>query len=388
MKRSLLLAGAGLANTLIALRVHQRDPATRITMVESASAPLGNHTWSFHHGDLTAKQHAFMQPMVVHRWPAQQVRFPTYRRAWPAAYLSTTSESVAAELARHPGIKTICDCKVSKIEPNALHTADGSRQVGTACIDGRGPRHAEGLVLGFQKFLGREVRTAAPHGLEAPVIMDATVDQADGYRFVYVLPFDSHRLLIEDTYYSDAGELARPELIERIDRYAAEHGWTLAETLREEQGVLPILLGGEFDRFWPETGSVARSGLNAALFHPTTGYSLPQALALADRIADAWPLDGAALARLTRAHALNFWQRTGFYRLLNRMLFRAGQPELRYRVMARFFRLNTHLITNFYAASLTLPQRLRVITGKPPVPFFKALALVDEQAFLEREWNC
>ena len=106
--------------------------------------------------------------------------------------------------------------------------------------------------------------------------MDATVPQRDGFRFVYVLPFAPDRLLIEDTYYSDRLELDVAATRELVAPICRPQGWTIAEVLREETGVLPIALGGDIEAFWAEAAGVPRSGLRAALFHPTTGYSLPR----------------------------------------------------------------------------------------------------------------
>ena len=39
--------------------------------------------------------------------------------------------------------------------------------------------------------------------------MDATVEQQDGYRFVYCLPFTSTSVFVEDTYYQDTPMLDR-----------------------------------------------------------------------------------------------------------------------------------------------------------------------------------
>ncbi|MDT8439724.1 MAG: lycopene beta-cyclase CrtY [Wenzhouxiangellaceae bacterium] len=383
--KTLLLAGAGLANALIALRLAERHPGTRIVLLEAGPAAGGEHTWSFHAGDLSADQHRFVADMVVRRWPGQQVRFPTHARRLDSAYLSMTTASLAARLSAEPAIELRCNAPVTAMTADAVTLADGARLTGTAVIDGRGPRAAEGVVLGFQKFVGRVLETDVPHGLELPVIMDATVDQHDGYRFVYVLPFGERELLIEDTCYSDGQALPESVFEQRITDYAQMQGWTPLRTIRREHGVLPILLAGDFERFWPAGETVARAGLHAGLFHPTTGYSLPQAMALADAIASAWPLDGPALARLTRAHACNFWRRTAFFRLLNRMLFRAGRPEHRYRVLERFYRLEETLITRFYAASLTLADQARLLIGKPPVPVRDAMKVLRESTFLQRE---
>jgi lycopene beta-cyclase len=93
---------------------------------------------------------------------------------------------------------------------------------------------------------------------------------------VYVLPLDPQRVLVEDTRYSDGPLLDRDALRARVHEYIASQGWRVRECLREEQGVLPIALAGDIDAFWQHSGGdVPRSGLRAALFHPTTGYSLP-----------------------------------------------------------------------------------------------------------------
>jgi len=381
----LLLAGGGLANCLVALRVAERQPESRIAIVEAGPAVGGNHTWSFHDGDLAPAQHAFLEPLVKHAWSRQQVRFPRLLRELQAGYFSITSDALRRHVADQPGIEIHTDTPVIAIGPEFVKTATGHGLSATAVLDGRGPESAEGMVLGFQKFLGREIRTLAPHGVACPVIMDATVSQADGYRFIYLLPFDETTLLIEDTRYSDGAELSDDELTSAIDDYAADHGWDIEQTLRTERGVLPILMAGDFDRFWPAADPVARAGLRAGLFHPTTGYSLPQAMALADAVAANWPMDGPTLAAFTRRFSEKFWAQTRFFRLLNRMLFRAGHPDQRYKVLERFYGLSEDIITNFYAAELTLVQKARILIGKPPVPVTEAIPLVREDSFMRRE---
>lgn len=382
----LVLAGGGLANCLVALRIRARHPDTHVTIVEAGDRPGGNHTWSFHAGDLGGDQRRLVEPMVRYRWPAQRVVFPRYERRLACGYASIPSDALAEHVESQAGLRMEMGRRVTAIRPDSVLTDAGDTIEGTAVLDGRGPDSSDGMILGFQKFVGREVVTERPHGVELPVIMDASVSQADGYRFVYVLPFDQRRLLIEDTRYSDGAELSRADLVQAIDEYADASGWRIAETLREEDGVLPILLAGDFERFWPaDPDAPARAGLRAGLFHPTTGYSLPQAVALADAVAAHWPMDGRQLARFTREFARAFWARTGLFRLLNRMLFWAGRPEGRYRVMQRFYRLSEPLITNFYAGRLTLAQKTRILVGKPPVPFFNALRLVPERPYLPKE---
>src|SRR3546814_5290392 len=70
---------------------------------------------------------------------------------------------------------------------------------------------------------------------------------------------------------------------------------------------------------------------------------------------------------------LKLWRERGFYRLLDRMLFRAARPDQRYRILQRFYALDERLIERFYAARSSGYDRLRILTGKPPVPVMAAL---------------
>jgi lycopene beta-cyclase len=204
--------------------------------------------------------------------------------------------------------------------------------------------------------------------------MDATVPQADGFRVLYTLPFGERRLLVEDTRYSDTPGFHRDALRGAIGAYASSQGWRVAAVEEEEEGSLPIVLGGDLEAFWDSgVRGVARSGMRAALFHPTTGYSLPEAVRLADAIARSADLRGPALYALTRGRSREAWRRGRFFRLLNRMLYRAAKPEERYRVLEHFYRLPEPLVGRFYAGRPTWGDKLRVLSGRPPVPVGRAL---------------
>ena len=246
---------------------------------------------------------------------------------------------------------------------------------------GRGALAEQPLALGFQKFYGLELEMRRPHGLDHPIIMDATVEQLDGYRFVYSLPLSPTRLLIEDTYYSDTPELEPQMLVGGIHAYAQAQGWDVGATVRAETAVLPITLAGDFDAHWRSMGmELPRSGLRAWLFHATTGYSLPYAVRLADAIADHPDLTSASVARLIHAMSRQAWERQAMFRMLNRMLFIAATPADRVRVLERFYTLPQPLIERFYGAQLTAADKARILVGRPPVPIGRALMALPPSA--------
>lgn len=373
MDYDLILAGGGLANGLIAWRLRQQRPALRVLCLEAQERLGGNHTWSFHDADLTEAQQRWLQPLVVQRWPSYQVHFPQRSRLMPSGYASITGERFAEVITPALGDSLRLGAHIENLGADHVELAGGERIETKAVIDGRGVRTSRHLVLGQQAFVGQLLRLKRPHGLAAPIIMDACVPQGDGYRFVYVLPFSADTLLIEDTHYVDQQRLSTEQLREHIARYACQHGWQIAECLREEQGVLPITLAGDFEAFQDEAQGQPQSGLRAGLFHCTTGYSLPHAVRLADWLTHHPFRDAATLAHDLRRYAQTNWRQQSFYRLLNRMLFLAGQPADRWQVMQRFYALPAELIERFYAGNSSWTDRARILTGKPPVPVDQAL---------------
>lgn len=373
MTYDLILAGGGLANGLIAWRLQQQRPDLKVLCIEEQPHLGGNHTWSFHDGDLSEAQHRWLEPLVVKRWASYQVHFPYLSRAMDSGYASITGEHFAEVITPALGSSLRLNSTISEINPTQVLLESGERLAARAVIDGRGARQSSNLVLGQQAFVGQLLRLERPHGLTAPIIMDARVPQGDGYRFVYVLPFSADTLLIEDTHYVDNHRATTEQLREHIAAYVRQHGWQVAERLREEQGILPITLAGDFDAFWDEAAGQPLSGLRAGLFHCTTGYSLPHAVRLADWLVAYELRDATTLARDLRTHARGEWRNQGFYRLLNRMLFLAGKPQDRWQVMQRFYGLPARLIERFYAGSNPWYDRARILIGKPPVPVDQAM---------------
>src|SRR5690606_13218420 len=352
---------------------HQQRPELRILLLEQGERLGGNHIWSFHDGDLTPAQHAWIAPLVSHRWDAYTVIFPARRRRMPGGYLSIAAQDFARVLGQALAAQVRTGASITRVTPTTVTLASGEVLEAGAVIDGRGAQSSPHMALGFQAFVGQEVRLAQPHGLIEPILMDASVEQGQGYRFVYVLPFFADTLLIEDTHYVDGPAIDAVRLREHIGAYARARSWSIAEVLREEQGVLPITLAGNFPAFWRGHGGQPVSGLRAGLFHPTTGYSLPHAVRLAERIAASQDVTAAALSRVIHFEAEQEWHRQGFFRLLNRMLFLAGEPGDRWQVMQRFYGLPEGLIHRFYAGRLTVLDKLRIVSGKPPVPVGQAI---------------
>ncbi len=373
------ILGGGLSGGLTALAIARLRPDLSLLLVEQGETLGGNHVWSFFGSDVGVEGRELLAPMVCGAWPEYEVRFPAHQRVLKTAYYSITSEKFDAALrAALPEEAVLTGRRVLACSDDAATLSDGTRICARTVIDARGIRNLGHMNGGWQKFLGQRLRLPQPHGLDRPIIMDATVEQIDGYRFVYCLPFSPTEVFVEDTYYSDSSTLDAEVLSSRIAAYAARQGWQGAEVIAEETGVLPVVSGGNLDAFWRSTGgNVARVGTRAGTFHPLTSYSVPDAVRSALEIAQHAGLDGEQLALLTRQHAETFWRQGKFYRMLTAMLFGAAAPIDRYKVLQRFYRLDKRLIERFYAGRSTLADKARILIGKPPVPLFSAIGVIS-----------
>jgi lycopene beta-cyclase len=369
----LILVGGGLANCLIALRLNTLRPEIRILILERSPRLGGNHTWSFHDSDVTSGQRDTLKPLVEKSWPSHDVHFPQLTRTLSGGYNSIVSERLHDAVSAVLGDRVLLQAAVKSVGPESVTLEDGRRFAAPAVIDGRGDGGNDAMRVGFQKFLGQIVTLDRPHGLSTPLLMDATVEQRDGFRFFYLLPFSHNQLLIEDTRYSTLPDIDQTEYRREIATYSDARGWRIANIEREEEGVLPVVMDGDIDRFWSENPGVPRSGVRAGLFNYTTGYSLAEATRCADAVATTSELTSRELYPSLRSRSEALWKRGGFQRLLNRMLFLAAPPAERYRVLQHFYRLPEPTINRFYAGWPSRMDRVKILSGKPPVSIAPAI---------------
>ncbi|MGL4462688.1 MAG: lycopene beta-cyclase CrtY [Planctomycetia bacterium] len=372
------LIGGGLQNALLALSLRRSRPAASVLLVERGASLGGNHTWCFHAADVPDDLREVVDPLVVRRWAGYDVHFPNLSRRLDQPYAAADSHRLDAVVrstfaaAPHWTLRT--DTTVAEVDAGRITFADGTSATAGRIVDARGPagdaaNGSQPIVpegaAGYQKFVGLVVELAEPSGLDRPLVMDARLPQTDGFRFMYTLPFDERRLLVEETFFSDDPALDRDAGRRAILDYCKERGWNVTGVEREEVGLLPL----PWRQSRPRVEAVARpqaplvGGYAGGWFHPVTGYSFPVALrlaaALAREPADRWPVVYDELAtvhrrRLVGAHWLNW------------MFFRGCPPADRWRLMERFYRLPDPLVLRFYALQLRWTDWAMILFRRPP----------------------
>ena len=205
------VVGGGLAGGLIALALVRARPELAVRVLEAGAAPGGNHRWSWFESDLSRSGRALLDGFCPTRWDhGYEVFFPKFARTLRTPYRSLSSSEFAAGLEQALPAGTIrTGAAAAVLDRDGVTLASGERLAARAVIDCRGFEPTPHLAGGWQVFMGRHVRAAAPHGVERPIIMDAEVDQLGGFRFVYVLPLSADEIFVEDTYYQDRPELDR-----------------------------------------------------------------------------------------------------------------------------------------------------------------------------------
>lgn len=368
-----LIKGSGLAGcmALIALKWRWPDLDIRIT----SGPATGSKTWCFHEGDVQPETWAWLTPYISSSWSGYDVHFPRHSRKLSSRYYAIRSNEFFDRV--HAAFPE------AFLEAGADFTPDLE-------INATGwPKVAKASHFGWQKFVGLDLKLKAGHGLDRPILKDARVEQIDGYRFFYCLPWTDKSLLIEDTYYSNTPDLDVAKIRQRIFKFAQMQGWEIEAEERMEQGALPLDMG--FARGDDQDLSLSRTGtfkiyLGAAsgLAHPVTGYTTSTLLQQIEGMVRG-PIEESSgesgeeicdLAKLVqRVQAVNRDLQEGarYFHLLNRMLFNVARPEERYIVLERFYRLSPDLISRFYAGRLYWTDRARILIGRPPVPLIPAV---------------
>ena len=385
-RHDVIIVGGGLAGGLIALALHRHAPDCRFVVVEAGRSFGGHHRWSWFETDIRLNARALMAGFALNGWDeGYDITFPRLGRTLPTAYRSLASAEFHRALTDElPPECVMLETKAASLDAAGVTLADGTRLAAKRVIDCRPFKPSKALSGGWQVFLGQQFRCTAPHGLTRPVIMDASVDQiaphgnGAAYRFVYVLPLSPTDVFIEDTYYADQPKMDAEVLKGRVAEYAHRNGWK-GEVVDQEAGILPVISGGDFNAALAEVAipGVALAGARGGFSHPLTSYTLPfavdNALAIAHLIAKRPDLSGPELAAFCQRRSKRHWRATAYYRMLSRMLFEAAEPDKRVVVFEHFYALRGALVERFYAGRSTWPDRLRILTGKPPVAIPRAI---------------
>jgi lycopene beta-cyclase len=356
-----LIAGGGLAGCLAALAMARLRPDVPLLIVEEDERFGSDGLWTFFEADLPKGARDLVAPLIAHSWPGYYAAFPGRSRKIKAPLHAVSGERIdAAMRAALKPVQYRLRTKVVAVREDALVLQGGEKIRAEGAIDARGAANLAMLEPGWRKFLSREYALEAPHGLDRPVLADATVEQWEGYRSVETLPLAPDRLVATDTVLDAAPDLDPETASGRLNGYVAKRGWQPSGFGRERSGALPVPTGGDFQAFWRIGGArVAKIGMRGGFFHPLTGGTLADGAAAALLLAAQRDLSGAALHEAFGAEAMRLWKAREPYRAFNARLMAAGSEEKRAR-LARLYGLEAGLLGRFLGDRMGWLDRIRV----------------------------
>lgn len=368
-----------MSSSILAYRLLRSRPEINFLILEKEASFSSRETWSFHSSDLLSKDMEWVLPLTSKTWSGYDVVFPEMKRQLIGAqYHSVRSFDLHRKLDLVRYTRFLAE--VSSLSDQGVYLRNGEFLSAKCVIDGRGLLKSSSIRAGFQKFVGIDFELSEPHGLSRPLLMDASVEQIDGYRFFYMLPWTESNLLIEDTRYSSSPNYDLVSYRKEIIAYAEKKGLKILRETRIEHASLPIPLKSlSVDN----KKSPPMIGTKAGFFHHATGYSFPVAVHVANQLVNLRSYDPNSVKSCLSKIRLDLSPGNNFSSFLNRMLFCGAEPRERRKIFSRFYRLPEPLIQRFYAGKLAKLDYARILIGKPPISVRRAFsAITDHEARL------
>jgi lycopene beta-cyclase len=357
-RQGLLIAGGGVAGSLAALAMARARPDVPLLLVAEEPRFGGDRTAFLLDDALDGAERELAELVTAERWAGHYVAFPGRSRKLKLACRAVTPERIdqAVRETLRPDQYRL-EARIVAVRDQSLLLQGGETIAADGALDARDTAHLSTLELGWRKSAARRLRFPAPHKVDLPVAVDATMAQSEGCDHYSLLPFSGEELFVEETSFSASPELDADGAGERILAYAAKRGWKGGAVEGQESEVAPVALGGDFQAYWRLGGSrVAKLGLRGGFFHPTTGCQAGDALTAALLLAGQRDYGGAALHDAFEAEALALWRKREPYRAFNRQLLQSGGCS----ALAGLYDLDPPLIARFFGEKLGLMDRRKI----------------------------
>jgi len=359
-KSGLLIAGGGLAGSLAALAMAKLRPDVPLILYGEQGRFGGRDGWTIFESELSEEERTLVEPFVSHRWAGYYVAFPGGSRNLKAPCLRIAPERIDTALRKMlPPERIVAKARIVAVRDDSVLLHGGEKIVADAAIDAREAANWSMLDLAWRRYAARDLTFSAPHRVDRPVLVDATMADGD---FAACLPLGEARMRVgRFSYGRDAGIPAAEA--DGIDAYVRARGWQVTKSKAREAGAVPVALGGDFQGFWRLGGArVAKLGPRGGLFNPLTGSPLGDALGAALLLTRQRDFSGAALHDLFERHATETWAKREFQRGFNAMLLRGGGSPAG-RILERLYALDPALLASFHSGRPGLLDRRRIMAA-------------------------
>jgi lycopene beta-cyclase len=356
----IVIAGGGLAACMAALAMARLRPEVPLLIIEEGERFGGEGYRNFADAELGQEGAELIGPLAIDRWPGFYVAFPGFSRKLKAEWAGFSADDLHRTMLDTLTPKQYrLGTRVVAVREDALVLDGGETIKAEGAIDARGAASLSTLDLIYEARLERDYLLKAPHRVDRPVLIDATVDQAGGLRFMQCVPLAEDRLIVADICISERGQ-PDDQAGARLDVYLAARGWRKRRATGEYARVRPLPVGGDFAAFWRLGGArVAKLGLRGGFVNPATGRTIADAVRNARLLAEQRDFSGTVLHDVFEAEAKAAWKKRELERTIPAALAQA-KPEERRALIERLYSLDPGLIARLQVDQLGLIDRMRV----------------------------
>lgn len=359
-RQGVVIAGGGVAGSLAALAMARHRPEVPLLIVEERDRFGGD---CFHHlftDEVDGEEQALLASIPGLSWPGFYLAFPGLARNLKGAIGGFEPDAIhraVTETLRPDQYRL--GTRIVAVREDALVLDGGETIKAEGALDARGAANLSMLELLYETRVERQIRTTAPHRLDRPVLVDATIEQNLGFAFIQAFPLGEDRLRIAKLLVS---ERSQPDEAAdaRLDHYLGLRGWHTAE-VEERCGLArPLPIGGDFSAFWRIGGArVAKLGLRGGFFDPATGRTLADGARAAMLLAAQKDFAGTALHDVFEEQAKQLWRKRELQRSVNAAI-AATPPDARRAAAERLYRLDAGTILRFRSDRLRMLDRHRI----------------------------
>jgi lycopene beta-cyclase len=212
----------------------------------------------------------------------------------------------------------------------------------------------------MQQFVGFVIETEEDSfNPDEVTLMDFTAEpQSNAIEFEYVLPYNSHKALVEYTLLTK--KMRSWQQLENILSSHLSRRFSKVKILEKEQGAIPM--ENKFSA--KEIRNVIQMGISAGMQRASTGYLLNQAIDYSNQIAE-------SLKRKETIQSFQFKRRVAFYdKVFLRVMkhYPADVPGYFYNM---FLEMKADNMLRFMSGKTSVKQELKLIQALPKLRFMK-----------------
>jgi lycopene beta-cyclase len=368
-----LFAGAGASAILLLLSLEKRSllDGKKIIVVDPDSKLLNDKTYCFWH-NFTEIEDLQCGHLISHQWQKVNVNRQNAMSIYPLVYCRISSLDLYKELdrliakfniTRELGSVSSIDISTEgSIIKTEKEIYESKNVFDSRPAKFKAPQKNESFLL--QSFIGYVIETEKEI-LESDTIdlMDFNVDQLGWTQFIYVLPLDKNKALVELTRFgkdilskNEASTILDQYILERFGKYKIED---------TEIGCIPMS-NAKLD-VAAQKGVIAIGG-RAGAIKPSTGYALKNMAKQAELIADSFaqnkPYDSTLKSN-----------RFAFYDRLLLLILSLKPTKGKYIFEILFKKNKIQNVLAFLDEKTSFYQDLRILLSLPFKPFLEVLWL-------------